>query len=95
MDIVKDNKGIVGIVVAVKDRLELLGCRSLVLATGGYGDLFKHHLCLSDGGGMGQYLAMKAGCQLINMEFIQMMLMFLSPARNTIFNEKTYGFAHF
>lgn len=95
LDIVKDSERVIGIVVANKGRLELLGCSSLILATGGYGDLFKYHLCPSDVNGSCHCLALKAGCQLTNMEFMQMMLGFLSPACNTIFNEKTYRFAHF
>lgn len=72
--------------------LHYLGCKALVLATGGYGSLFRHHLCTSDVEGLGQALALEAGCRLVNMEFMQIMPGYLSPAYQTIFNEKTFRF---
>ena len=63
-----------------------------MLATGGYGSLFRHHLCTSDVEGLGQALALEAGCRLVNMEFMQIMPGYLSPAYQTIFNEKTFRF---
>lgn len=95
LDLVKDKNRICGAVFAHDDQIEYIGCKSLVLATGGYGSLFRNHLCTNDVCGLGQYLALKAGCQLINMEFMQMMPGYLYPARNTIFNEKTFRFATF
>ncbi len=95
LELVKDNDHICGGVFARDGQLVFIGCKSLVLATGGYGSLFKYHLCTDDVCGIGQALALKAGCTLINMEFMQMMPGFLSPARNTIFNEKTFRFATF
>ena len=95
LDLVKDQERVCGAVFAHNNELEYMGCKSLILATGGYGSLFKYHLCTDDVCGLGQFLALKAGCKLINMEFMQMMPGYLSPARNTIFNEKTFRFARF
>lgn len=83
-------------VVAVQDgSLHYLGCRALVLATGGYGSLFRCHLCTDDVAGLGQALALEAGASLVNVEFMQMMPGYLAPAPKTIFNEKTFRFACF
>lgn len=95
LELVKENDRICGAVFAASDKLIYIGCRALVLATGGYGSLFENHLCTDDVCGLGQALALKAGCRLVNMEFMQMMPGYLSPARNTIFNEKTFRFAKF
>lgn len=95
LDLVKEKGRIRGAVVSFGDSLQYIGCRCLILATGGYGSLFKDHLCTDDVCGLGHFLALKAGCRLINMEFMQMMPGYLSPARNTIFNEKTFRFASF
>lgn len=95
LELVKNQERVCGAVFAHDQELVYMGCKSLVLATGGYGSLFKNHLCTDDVCGLGQFLALKAGCKLINMEFMQMMPGYLSPARNTIFNEKTFRFAKF
>lgn len=95
LQIVKSEKNICGAIVFKDRNLYYLKCKSLVLATGGYGALFKHHLCPDDVCGFGHFLALEAGCSLINMEFMQMMLGFVSPAYGTIFNEKTYRFTDF
>lgn len=81
-----------GCVALCQGKLRYFGCRALVLATGGYGSLFRYHLCTEDVMGMGQALALEAGCSLVNMEFMQMMPGYISPAPKTIFNEKTFRF---
>lgn len=95
LDIVKMENRISGILTQHQEQIRYIGCGALILATGGYGSLFKYHLCPDTVTGIGQFLALKAGCSLVNMEFMQMMLGFIEPARNTIFNEKTFRFAHF
>ncbi len=95
LELVKEGAQVCGAVFAHHDQLTYIGCHSLILATGGYGSLFRNHLCTHDVCGVGQFLALKAGCRLINMEFMQMMPGYLAPARNTIFNEKTFRFAKF
>lgn len=81
-----------GVVAAWEGRIRYLGCRAVVLATGGYGSLFRYHLCTGDVAGEGQALALEVGCKLVNMEFMQMMPGYLHPAPKTIFNEKTFRF---
>lgn len=92
LELVQSNGRVCGAVAARDSALCYFGCKSLVLATGGYGSLFKHHLCTADVEGLGQSLALDAGCRLINMEFMQMMPGYVSPAYQTIFNEKTFRF---
>lgn len=95
LELVKENGRVCGAVIVESGVFRLLSCKALVLASGGYGGIFKYHLCTEDITGMGQYLAMKVGCQLVNMEFMQMMPGYISPAPRTIFNEKTFRFTNF
>lgn len=73
--------------------LHYLSARAVVIATGGYGGLFRYHLCAPDVAGVGQGLALEAGCSLVNMEFLQMMPGYVRPAFQTVFNEKTFRWA--
>lgn len=93
--LVQNEGRVCGAVVLLEGKLRYLGCKSLVLATGGYGSLFQHHLCTEDVEGIGQAMAMDAGCALVNMEFMQVMPGYLMPAYKTVFNEKTFRFAEF
>lgn len=95
LELVKEEGHVCGAIVSFKNELQYIGCHALILATGGYGSLFCSHLCTDDVCGLGHFLALKAGCRLVNMEFMQMMPGYLYPARNTIFNEKTFRFAAF
>lgn len=92
IELVKADDRVCGSILSNGQTLKYLGCKALVLATGGYGSLFQYHLCTSDVEGLGQALALNAGCQLVNMEFMQIMPGYLSPAYQTIFNEKTFRF---
>ena len=94
LELVKTEGRVCGAVISNGTELHFLPAKSTVLATGGYGSLFQHHLCTSDVEGSGQGLAMDAGCRLINMEFMQIMAGYLSPAYGTIFNEKVFRFTH-
>lgn len=92
LELVKYDGRVCGAVLAGNHSLRYIGCGAVVLATGGYGSLFRHHLCTDDVEGLGQSLALEAGCQLVNMEFMQIMPGFRSPAYNTVFNEKCFRF---
>lgn len=94
LELVKNGSGVCGAVLYGDGALHYVGSGSVVLATGGYGSLFRYHLCTEDVAGMGQQLALAAGCRLVNMEFMQMMPGYISPACKTIFNEKTFRFTH-
>ena len=92
IELVKADNRVCGAILSNDTKLNYVGCKALVLATGGYGSLFQYHLCTSDVEGLGQALALDAGCKLVNMEFMQIMPGYLSPAYQTIFNEKTFRF---
>lgn len=92
LELVQREGRVCGAVINAEGRPRYVGCRALVLASGGYGGIFKYHLNTEDVAGMGQYLALKAGCTLVNMEFMQMMPGYLRPAPKTIFNEKTFRY---
>lgn len=94
LELVKAENRVCGAVLSHQGQLCYAGCGALVLATGGYGSLFRYHLCTEDVMGIGQHLALKAGCSLVNMEFMQMMPGYLSPAYKTIFNEKAFRFTN-
>ncbi len=93
LKIVKEGGQVCGVVAAYRGSLRYFACKALVLATGGYGSIFKYHLCTKDVSGTGQALALEAGCSLVNMEFMQMMPGYISPAFGTVFNEKTFRYA--
>lgn len=92
LELAKHRDRVCGGVIAWEDGLHYIGCGAAVLATGGYGSIFKYHLCTEDVLGIGQHLALEAGCRLVNMEFMQMMPGYLTPAYKTIFNEKTFRY---
>lgn len=72
-----------------------INCKAAVIACGGLGGLFSRCLNTPDVTGMGQFLALKAGASLINLEFMQMMPGFLHPAPKTIYNEKVFRYSSF
>lgn len=94
LQLVRGKNRVCGAVMLYRGGLCYFGCRALVLATGGYGSIFRYHLCTEDVSGIGQALALEAGCTLVNMEFMQMMPGYLNPAPKTIFNEKTFRFTN-
>lgn len=82
-----------GAVLRRGEEREVIACRSIVLATGGFGDLFEHNLNTPDVSGDGQALALAAGASLINLEFLQFIPGFISPAYKTVFRETALPYA--
>ena len=66
---------------------------SVILATGGFGGLFDRTLTDPSVLAAGQAVALELGASLVNCEFIQIMPGLVSPARDVVFNEKTFRFA--
>lgn len=66
---------------------EAVFARSVILATGGFGALYKHNLNSPDVSGNGQALALLAGASLINLEFNQFIPGFISPGYKIVFRE--------
>lgn len=66
---------------------------SVILAAGGTGGLFERSLTSADVLSSVHAIAMSAGCELVNIEFMQMMPELVSPVRGIVFNEKTFRYA--
>ncbi len=93
IEIVKEDNKIIGVILINSlNKIEFIKCKALVIASGGIGGLFKYRLNTTDITGMGQALALKVGCNLINIEFMQMMPGYIKPCPKTIFNEKTFKY---
>lgn len=95
LELIVQDERVCGAVFAVDGSIIAISSKAVILATGGYGGLFRNYLTTSDVMGSGQAMALRAGVKLINMEFMQMMPGFISPAPKTVFNEKTFRFATF
>lgn len=67
--------------------LVMVASKAVVLASGGFGDLYKHSLNTSDVSGDGHILALNAGARLINLEFIQFIPGFIKPLYKVVFRE--------
>ncbi|MCM3585311.1 FAD-binding protein [Mesobacillus maritimus] len=67
----------------------LVECKAAIMATGGFGSIYKHNLNPNDVDGSGHILALDAGAQLVNMEFIQFIPGITTPRYKTLFGEHT------
>lgn len=95
VDLIYEDKEVSGVILLSNNKLKAYSSSSVILATGGLGNLYKHSLNTSDVSGVSQYLALKYGASLINMEFQQMMLAYVNPGYKTIYNEKIYTHTRF
>lgn len=89
LELITGNR-VLGALALTPQGLVRFACKSCVIATGGLGGLFEHALTTPDVCGMGQYLALRAGARLVNLEFHQMMPGYVSPCPKTIYNEKVF-----
>ena len=85
--LVRDGKRVVG--VSACERKTGRSCSipagSVIIATGGYGGLFRQHNNVADIYGDGIGLALEAGCTLRDMEFVQFYpMMLFKPVKSTI-----------
>lgn len=76
-------------------RFEAVTCAATVLAAGGTGGLFERSLTSGDVLSSAHGIALAHGCELVNIEFMQMMPGLVSPKRGLVFNEKTFRYARF
>jgi len=74
------------------NQFNFFSASSVVIATGGFGGLYKHNLNTEDINGEGLTLALSAGCKLINLEFLQFIPGYLKPKYKTIFAEKAFKY---
>ncbi|WP_440897022.1 FAD-binding protein [Amphibacillus sp. Q70] len=88
--LIKRDHRIVGVLLLdPNNEFVLVECKSVILATGGFGNIYKHNLNPSDVDGSGHILALEAGAKLVNMEFIQFIPGITSPRYKTLFGEQT------
>ncbi|GAA0179899.1 fumarate reductase subunit A [Clostridium sediminicola] len=87
-----EDKLVAAIGIDENNKFICIYTKAIVLATGGFGGLYKHSLNTSDINGFGQTLALEAGCELVNVEFIQFIPGYLQPSYKTIFNERTFKY---
>jgi L-aspartate oxidase len=93
LEICLEHGQVRGAIVHEDGQIRLIACGALVLASGGFGGLFKHRLTSDDVSGSVQSIALRSGAELVNLEFMQIMPGYLSPIYKTVFNEKTFRFA--
>lgn len=72
-----------------------LPAKTVILCSGGTGGLFERSLTSHDVLSSAHGLALDVGCELVNIEFMQMMPGLVSPVRGIVFNEKTFRYARF
>lgn len=92
--LIKRKNQIVGaLMIDEQNDWVLVECQAVILASGGFGNIFKHNLNPTDVDGSGHVLALEAGAKLVNMEFIQFIPGITSPRYKTLFGEQTlmYG----
>ena len=90
ISLVKKNGKIAGAFLFNKEnQLILIKCKAVVLASGGFGNIYKHNLNPNDVDGSGHILALEMGANLVNMEFIQFIPGFTTPKYKTLFGEHT------
>lgn len=67
-------------------------CGAVVIATGGTSGLFARRLTSGDVLGSAHAVALRHGCALTNIEFMQMMPGLVLPVSGVVFNEKTFRY---
>lgn len=88
----KDDKIAGAVLIGPDQEFIFVECKAVVLATGGFGNIFKHNLNPADVDGSGHILALDAGAELVNMEFIQFIPGITSPRYKTLFGEQTLAY---
>lgn len=90
LSLIKKDDHVVGaILLDEKNDLILVECKAAIMATGGFGSIYKHNLNPNDVDGSGHILAIEAGAQLVNMEYIQFIPGITTPKYKTLFGEHT------
>lgn len=93
ISLIKKEGRIAGaLLLDLDNRVVLVECKAVVLATGGFGSIYKHNLNPNDVDGSGHILALEAGASLVNMEFIQFIPGITSPRYKTLFGEHTLAY---
>ena len=90
LELTRDGSRVDGAVLGGGGRLLWIRSGAVVLSCGGLGGLYHHRLTTGDVTSSAHWLALEAGAELVNLEFLQMMPGYVSPCPKTIFNEKTF-----
>ncbi|WP_368297955.1 FAD-binding protein [Cytobacillus firmus] len=85
----KDDRVAGAILLDENNDLVMVECKSVILATGGFGSIYQHNLNPNDVDGSGHILAVEAGTRLVNMEYIQFIPGITAPKYKTLFGEHT------
>jgi fumarate reductase (CoM/CoB) subunit A len=85
----KDNKIVGAFLINKSGEFVFVHCKTIILASGGFGSIYKHNLNPNDVDGSGHVLAFETGAKLVNMEFIQFIPGITSPNYKTLFGEQT------
>jgi len=85
------QNGVCAGAVAIKENKEIIPikAKSTIIATGGGSGIFKNSLTPSEITGDGQIMALEAGAELFNMEFVQFIYAILFP-KQLIFRERAF-----
>ncbi|MGM9920794.1 MAG: FAD-binding protein [Bhargavaea sp.] len=93
LTLIKEGGRVTGAVLLDENHeLVLVRCKAAIVATGGFGSIYKHNLNPNDVDGSGHVLALEAGARLVNMEFIQFIPGITSPKYKTLFGEHTLAY---
>lgn len=85
--IVRENRVQGAVLADDKGVAQYLSCKAIVLATGGYCGLYRHSLNTQDVCGIGHSIALDAGAELINLEFMQFIPGLIKPVYKLLFGE--------
>ncbi len=93
ISLIKKEQRIAGaLMLDQHNQVVLVECKAAVLATGGFGSIYKHNLNPNDVDGSGHILALEAGANLVNMEFVQFIPGITAPRYKTLFGEHTLAY---
>lgn len=92
--IVSGDSKVRGAIVADQEsKLTYVKTNNVILATGGFCNLYKNNTNTADTSGLGQVIAHDAGAKLINLEFVQMLPCFITPTYNALLPETSLIYA--
>lgn len=88
----KEGRIIGAFMLNKENEIVYIETKAVILATGGFGNIYKHNLNPVDVDGSGHILALDAGASLVNMEFIQFIPGLTQPKYKTLFGEHTLNY---
>lgn len=94
IDLLSGDDGVCGAVLydRAREQLAALRARAVIICSGGTSGLYARRLTSADVLGSAHATACAAGCELVNIEFMQMMPGLVAPVAGLVFNEKTFRY---